>query len=120
MDPDATLDRAEDAIVDGDLPEAIEALADYSAWRGRGGFAPKGGDERASRLSNALSVAEERSLKRKNAESSNSIVEFHRASGDALCEDCEKPYRKHPFTQHRDGNGEPYLNLLCNLDVVKL
>ncbi len=47
--------------------------------------------------------------------------EFRRASGDCPCPVCEKPYRKHPHDpRYRDWNGEPWLNRLCNGDLVKL
>src|SRR3972149_5482981 len=41
---------------------------------------------------------------------------FRRASGDAVCEICDQPFRKHPFSEHR-AYGEdpyPYLNKLCD------
>lgn len=50
MDPKACLDRAEEALKDGDLEECREALQDYRAWRNRGGFEPKGGDLRETQI----------------------------------------------------------------------
>ena len=43
----------------------------------------------------------------------------YRAGGDVRCEVCGKPYRKHPFTEHRFNDG-PYLNRLCDGRIVKL
>ena len=45
---------------------------------------------------------------------------FIRASGDAVCSACFREYRKHPFSEHRDSNGEPFLNRLCSGQLVKL
>jgi hypothetical protein len=65
MDPEACLDRAEEALAEGDRAEARAALADYAAWRRNGGFQPKGGDARAKLLGAA--VRSRKSLQR-NAE----------------------------------------------------
>ncbi len=46
--------------------------------------------------------------------------EVFRASGDAICEICGKPYRQHPFTEDRDWNGEPYLNKACDGRLLHL
>lgn len=43
-----------------------------------------------------------------------------RASGDLICDVCGKPYWKHPHSEHRDWNGEPWLNRICSGDLVKL
>jgi len=48
------------------------------------------------------------------------VLEFYRASGDCICSVCNLPYRKHPFHSILNWQGDPYLNLLCNGDVVKL
>jgi hypothetical protein len=48
MDPKAALDEAESLIADGDFAEALERLAGYFEWRGKGGFEPyPGADEYA-------------------------------------------------------------------------
>jgi len=47
-------------------------------------------------------------------------VNFRRASGDAVCEFCDQPFRKHPFSEHRDQDGNPFLNKLCDGSLVKL
>jgi len=57
MDPEACLDRAAEALKDSDLDECREALSDYKVWRARGGFEPDGGDAKAKRLLQDLSVA---------------------------------------------------------------
>lgn len=44
----------------------------------------------------------------------------YRAPHDMTCEICGKTYLKHPDTEHRDSSGAPYLNRLCNGDIVKL
>lgn len=47
--------------------------------------------------------------------------EMRRASGDCLCDLCGREYRRHPFTfEYTDWNGEPFLHVLCNGDLVKL
>jgi hypothetical protein len=43
MDPNACIDRIIDALIDGDLEEAREAMVDLQSWIARGGFLP-GGD----------------------------------------------------------------------------
>lgn len=57
MDPEACLDRAEEALDEGDLAEAKDALKDYAAWRRNGGFQPAAGDARAKRLTAAVKAA---------------------------------------------------------------
>ena len=54
MDPAACLQRAADALEQGDLKEARAALADYRAWREGQGFEPAGGDELERRLRDQL------------------------------------------------------------------
>lgn len=44
----------------------------------------------------------------------------YRASGDTICPSCEKPYAEHPYSEDRDHLGEPYLNILCSGELVKL
>jgi len=50
------------------------------------------------------------------------IAEFRRASGDVLCETCGAPYRKHPLAREPEALGfdGPFLNRLCNGELVKL
>lgn len=43
-----------------------------------------------------------------------------RASQNAVCEFCDQFFRKHPFSEHRDQDGNPYLNKLCDGSLVKL
>lgn len=44
---------------------------------------------------------------------------FYRASGLTICE-CGKEYYSHPYaTEARDHDGEPYLHVLCNGDIIK-
>lgn len=43
-----------------------------------------------------------------------------RASGACICDICGKTYYKHPFTDHRDWNGDPWLNRLCDGRIAKL
>lgn len=62
MDPEACLDRADEALAEGDRAEARAALADYAAWRRNGGYQPKGGDARAKLL--AAAVRSRKSLQR--------------------------------------------------------
>ena len=45
---------------------------------------------------------------------------MRRASGECVCLICGKQYRQHPPSEDRDWNGDPFLNLLCNGDLVKL
>lgn len=45
---------------------------------------------------------------------------FRRASGDAVCGTCDQLFRKHPFSEHRSYNGDPYLHKLCDGSLVKL
>ena len=48
-------------------------------------------------------------------------VRSFRASGDCICDTCGKKYITHPYaTEARDQDGTPYLNVLCNGDIVKL
>lgn len=46
--------------------------------------------------------------------------DFRRTSGGCICAACGKEYRRHPHSEHRDFNGDPFLNRLCNGDLVKL
>lgn len=55
MDPKAALDSAERALKRKDYYTAGEYLDNYWEWRRRGGFEPKGGDKRASKLGEKLS-----------------------------------------------------------------
>lgn len=49
------------------------------------------------------------------------VPEFRRASGECVCKECGKIYYKHPYAMnYLDFQGEPYLNKLCNGDLVKL
>lgn len=46
--------------------------------------------------------------------------EFRRTSGSVICQQCGKEYRRHPHSEHRDWNDDPFLNVLCNGELVKL
>lgn len=47
--------------------------------------------------------------------------EPYRASGDCICKQCGKKFYDHPMAKEIKGyNGEPFLNRLCNGDLVKL
>ena len=56
MDPNACLDRAQDAFDNGDHREARAALRDYADWRKRGGFEPEDGDAAATSLAEDLGI----------------------------------------------------------------
>jgi hypothetical protein len=66
MDPEATLNTADQAISDGNYTTAREALAAYQAWRNNGGFQPnmrhaaKPGDAFARECSRRLTDATQR------------------------------------------------------------
>ncbi len=44
----------------------------------------------------------------------------YRVNGDVTCAICGKLYRKHPFSDDRDWNGDPWLNLGCDGRKLKL
>ena len=44
----------------------------------------------------------------------------YRASHYKVCGECGKTYIQHPFLNKLDHNDEPYLNVICNGDIVKL
>lgn len=49
------------------------------------------------------------------------LPEMTRASGDCICTQCSKTYRRHPLDPNwLDWNSEPYLNRLCDGRLVKL
>ncbi len=48
------------------------------------------------------------------------VPEFRRASGSCVCQACGLEYRRHAYSEHRDWNDDPFLNVLCNGDLVKL
>lgn len=50
-------------------------------------------------------------------------IEFTRASGDATCRNCGKPYREHPNDRRPEAaayDGTPFLHVLCDGKLVKL
>jgi len=48
-------------------------------------------------------------------------IGFYRASGLCVCNVCNKLYYDHPYANEaRDQEGAPYLNVLCDGDIVKL
>ena len=47
--------------------------------------------------------------------------EPYRASGDCICKQCGKKFYDHPLDkENTDWDGNPFLNILCNGDLVKL
>ena len=47
--------------------------------------------------------------------------DFIRASGDCVCPVCGETYYKHPYNLDIvDGNGYPWLHVLCDGTLVKL
>ena len=43
-----------------------------------------------------------------------------RTSGECVCKECGKPYRKHPFIDDVLSDGQPWLHLLCDGTLAKL
>lgn len=46
-----------------------------------------------------------------------------RTDGNTLCETCGKPHREHPYVANDvalDGEGFPFLHVLCDNRIVKL
>lgn len=50
----------------------------------------------------------------------NSSWDFGRASGQCVCTLCGRQYLKHPYSEHRSCDDQPYLHRLCNGKLVKL
>lgn len=49
------------------------------------------------------------------------MTDWYRASGECICEICGKTYYEHPLDETElDQNDEPFMNILCNGDRVKL
>ncbi len=46
--------------------------------------------------------------------------DMRRASGDVLCGHCALPYRRHPLSWHRSGDGHQFLHRLCDGTLVHL
>ncbi len=47
-------------------------------------------------------------------------TKMYRAAGACVCE-CGDEYREHPYADEaRDQEGNPFLHVLCNGDIVKL
>lgn len=45
----------------------------------------------------------------------------YRTNGEIVCKKCCKTYYEHPLCyKYVDSYGDPYLNILCNGDLVKL
>ncbi len=46
----------------------------------------------------------------------------YRAHQDIICKQCGEPYHRHPLVGDELSkiDGEPYLNVLCSGDIVKL
>jgi len=59
MDPEACLVRAQEALNDSDWDECWEALTDYWNWRGRDGFMPENGDDRAVTIEREMNLRRE-------------------------------------------------------------
>jgi hypothetical protein len=48
-------------------------------------------------------------------------INTYRAGGDCICEICKKRYSEHSLDKEiLDFKGDPFLNILCNGDRVKL
>lgn len=48
-------------------------------------------------------------------------ISSYRSNGDCICSVCKKKYSEHPLDKDiLDFQGDPYLNILCNGDRVKL
>jgi len=54
MDPEACIQRIENAIRNAEIGEAIAAVGDYYQWRLKGGFEPHYGDARVAGLVTTL------------------------------------------------------------------
>lgn len=58
---------------------------------------------------------------RKLAGEADDAVDFYRASGNCICEQCGEFYICHEMDrEHLGFQGEPFLHILCNGDRVKL
>lgn len=50
-------------------------------------------------------------------------LDFTRAAAASVCRQCAEEYRKHPLDRRPEAasyNGEPFLHVLCNGNLVKL
>lgn len=45
---------------------------------------------------------------------------LRRTSGSVICPACNKEYRRHADSEHRDFNDDPFLKRLCSGELVKL
>ena len=63
-----------------------------------------------------------RSMNDFTPEEEDRIDKSYRASGDCVCEQCGKVYYDHPAWRPsaKTNDGVPWLNELCNRDLVKL
>lgn len=49
------------------------------------------------------------------------ILRTRRVAGDAICNVCKKPYRKHPVAKDiLSYDGSPFLRIGCEDDLLKL
>jgi len=48
------------------------------------------------------------------------MLEAYRAPHNMVCNTCGKQYVNHPLVENLKYNDEPYLNVICNGDIVKL
>lgn len=50
------------------------------------------------------------------------IIDCYHACGDCICDVCGKKYNRHPLYKPsgKTNRGQPWLNELCNGDLVKL
>ncbi len=54
-------------------------------------------------------------------EKESKLDKAYRANGEIVCKKCNKIYYEHPLCyDYVDNYGDPYLNILCNGDLVKL
>ena len=53
----------------------------------------------------------------------NPVIEepdYVRAGGEVICQQCQQPYKRHPFDMSELYQGSPWLNILCDGTRVKL
>jgi len=54
-------------------------------------------------------------------ESDERLQKAYRANGELICKECGKDYYSHPLCyEFLNFYDEPFLNILCNGDIVKL
>lgn len=99
-------------------PERGEMLRKISWWR-LGTIIGGEIHERMSYEGSARRVFSVRPI----GETDRRLASMVRASGECICEDCGKLYRKHPDFTEPEGlsyDGRPFLKVLCDGTLVKL